>query len=472
MTEEAVELVPEIAPDSVPFSHGDWKDHARNLVEQEQFSELATYLNELYPADIADFLVELGAEKADVVLLGLDHKRQGEILLQLEEHERAKFLDGLSAKQIASIIKQQQSDEIRVLIADLPKETISEVLSRIPLEERILVTELLSYPDNTAGSLMAKEFVAVRETDTVQKAIQTIRKISKETDDIYTVYVLDEDGKFKGHIKLQKLILTSPRVKVKRLVEGDIFPIPVDMDQEEVANFFTRYDFISAPVVDSRGLMLGRITVDDVLAVVREEASEDILRLGGVSADETLSTPLHVASFRRVLWLAINLVTAFMAASVVKLFEGTIERMVLLASLMPIVAGMGGNGATQTMAVIIRGIALGDLEPGRAGRAILREATIGLVNGLAMGAITGIVVWLFTSDAKTAAVVAPIITLALIFNMTIAAFSGAIIPLVLRRFGIDPAIASSIFVTTFTDVGGFFSLLGLAWLALRYFVPA
>lgn len=460
--------VQEIAPETVPFSRGDWKPHAVELLREKKFDELKPYLRELYAADISDFLGELDAEEALAVFQELEAQIQGEVLLELEERERQELLRLMEPRRIARIIKEMQSDQARDLVAALPRASLSQVLNRLPLEERIVITELLSYPDNTAGAIMAKEFVAVREKDTVQKAIQTIRSISRETDDIYTVYVLDDEGRYRGNISLQKLILTSPRARVKKLIEEDLVAVPVDMDQEEVANLFTKYNMISAPVVDSDGLMLGRITVDDILTVVREEASEDILHLGGVSADETLSTPLHISSGRRMLWLAVNLVTAFLAASVVRMFQGTIEKLVLLASLMPIVAGMGGNGASQTMAVIIRSIALGDLTPAYAGRALVREVLIGIANGTALGLFTGLVVYLITEDKHTALLVAPIITLAMLINMIVAAVAGTGVPLILRRLNIDPAIASSIFVTTFTDVMGFFSLLGLAWLALSY----
>ncbi len=460
--------VQEIAPEVVPFSRGDWKPHAVELLREKKFDDLKPYLRELYAADISDFLGELDPDEALAVFLELGTQIQGEVLLELEERERQELLRLMEPRRIARIIKEMQSDQARDLVAALPRASLSQVLNRLPLEERIVITELLSYPDNTAGSIMAKEFVAVQDKDTVQKAIQTIRSISRETDDIYTVYVLDDEGRYRGHISLQKLILTSPRARLKKLIEEDLVAVPVDMDQEEVANLFTKYNMISAPVVDSDGLMLGRITVDDILTVVREEASEDILHLGGVSADETLSTPLHISSGRRMLWLAVNLVTAFLAASVVRMFQGTIEKLVLLASLMPIVAGMGGNGASQTMAVIIRSIALGDLTPARAGRAFFREVLIGVANGTALGVVTGCAVYLITEDKHTALLVAPIITAAMLINMIVAAVAGTGVPLILRRFNIDPAIASSIFVTTFTDVMGFFSLLGLAWLALAY----
>ncbi|HMX57832.1 MAG TPA: magnesium transporter, partial [Leptospiraceae bacterium] len=262
------------------------------------------------------------------------------------------------------------------------------------------------------------------------------------------------------------LILASSRTRVKKIMETELLPIPVNMDREEVAQMFTRYNFISVPVVDAQDVMVGRITVDDILEVVEEEASEDILRMGGVSADETLTSPIFQSSVKRNIWLFVNLLTAFLASSVVSLFEATIEKVVILATLMPIVAGMGGNAASQTMAVIIRNIALGDLSPSGLPRALVREATMGAMNGILQGLITGLGVFLFTGKI----VLACVISAAMIINMMIAATAGTAIPLVLKKLNVDPAIASSIFVTTFTDVCGFMSFLGLARLMLPYLV--
>ncbi len=462
-------------PEQVPFSQDreQFEKFVLQLLEEDRRDELASYLEELYPADLADLLLAAGVEKGLKLLSSFDDETRGEILHELAEDERDAFLEALTAEDIAAAAREQQSDEAAELIGDLDKEKTSEVLALIPPEERILITELLSYPENTAGSIMTKEFVFVRDTDTVKQAIKTIRRVAKETDDVYTVYVLDAEGVYRGHISLKKLMLANSRSRIKKIMEEDLLPIPVDQDQEEVANFFTRYDFITAPVVDSRGFMLGRITADDIMEVMQEEASEDILRMGGViDGDETLSTPIMESSRKRILWLCMNLVTAFIAASVVSFFQSTIEKAVVLAALMPIVAGMGGNAAGQTVAVVIRNIALGELTFSNAGRALTRELTLGILNGLAMGIITGLVVFFLQGgmDAPRKAIaLGMVIASAMLFNMIVAAFAGAAIPLVLKKLRIDPAIASSIFVTTCTDVLGFFAFLGLASLAMRLY---
>ncbi len=442
----------------------EWPDKLEELLERNDPAALNDFLNQLFPADLARLVLSAGFEQGRVVLETLDPETRGEVLLELDDPQRRRYLDALSSTELANIVQAQESDEAVDLLAEMDQETVSEVLSQMPLEERINVAELLSYPENSAGSIMAKEFVAVHENDTVKKAIQTIRKISKEADDIHTVYVLDKEDKYRGHVNLNRLILANTRTRVKRIMEEDLLPIPVEMDREEVANFFTKYSFISAPVVDTHGVMLGRITVDDILDVVQEEASEDILRMGGVGGDETLTTPLLSASLNRITWLAVNLLTAFLASSVVRFFEDTISKVVVLAALMPIVAGMGGNAATQTIAIIVRNIALGQLSFANSSKALKREIILGILNGVTMGSITGVFVYFITGSR----VLGGVICTAMITNMMVAAAAGTAIPVLLKRLNIDPAIASSIFVTTCTDVLGFFTFLGLAFLALPY----
>jgi magnesium transporter len=454
----------EVDLESVSFTRNnpEWEEHLTKLIEEKPERELSDFLKELYPADIAYFMERFEFEDRIFLFDHLDTETQGELLLEFDESVRLRFIEHLSSERMAAIILEQESDAAADILSDLDSERISEVISRLPLNDRVKITELLSYPENTAGSLMAKEFAAVYETDTVQKAIQTLRRISRDTDDIYTIYVVDEEKKYRGHMNLKKLILSNPKTKVRRVMETEILPIPVSMDREEVANFFYRYNFISVPVVDPRGVMIGRITVDDIIDVIEEEANEDILRMGGVSAAETFNTPILASSLKRGTWLAVNLFTAFIASSVVRLFETTIEKAVILAALMPIVAGMGGNAAAQTMTVVIRNIALGELTSANSGKVFRREVLLGLLNGLSMGLLTGVVVFLITSNSVLGAVIAS----AMIFNLIIAAVSGTLIPLILQKLKIDPAIASSIFVTTFTDVLGFSIFLGIAYLAL------
>ena len=474
-TPETLEEVQmELKPESLPFErdHENWEKELRVLITENRDSEIEELLGKLFPADIADLITRLNDEERRRVLIKLDIETRGNILHELDETVRGDAVRSLSAEELAHVVMHQESDEACELLGELDHTDRGDVLSLIAQEDRVRIMELLSYPENTAGNIMSKEFVFIQETDTVQQAMQRIRKELKEDLDFYTVFVLDEGGHYVGHVSFRNLMLASPRTRIKKIIERDLIPIPVTMDQEEVANFFERYDFISAPVVDEQGLMVGRITADDILSVMKDEASEDILRMGGIihSDGAALNEPLLAASARRILWLGMNLITAFIAASVVSLFQGTIAKAVVLAALLPIVAGMGGNAATQTISVVVRGIALGNLSFATAHRALWREMTLGLMNGLALGLVAGTVVFILTSGQEgfgKATALGAIIALAMLCNMFVAALAGASIPLVLERLGIDPAIASSIFVTTCTDVLGFFAFLGLAALALN-----
>jgi len=457
---------PEPRPDDVFLrrEEQEWKEHVRSLLRDEKIEELRAFLHELYASDIAHLIESLEFEEGQAVFAYLPVEEQGAVLYELDEELRERYLkEVLEPESLARILVEQPSDQAADLLEELKLHEVSEVLSQLPHEDRTRVTELLSYPENTAGAIMAKEFVSVQETETVKKAIATLRRQSKDADDIYVVYVVDSEGRYKGHVSLKKLILARPQTRVKRIMEEELLAIPVLTDQEEVANFFTRYDFIAAPVVDDRGVMVGRITVDDVLEVMQEEASEDILRMGGVSGEETLSTPLLRSSLMRASWLVLNLGTAFLSAGVVSLFEGTIQQVVSLAVFLPIVAGMGGNAASQTMALVIRNIALGELTPGKTRKTLRRESLIGLINGVVIGLVCSVFVYLYVRDAELTA----IIFTSLLFNLVVAASAGTLVPIFLRRIKVDPAVASSIFVTTFTDTIGFFVLLGLAYLGLQ-----
>ena len=455
-------------PETLSFTRHqpEWEEHILKLIYRENKDELHAFLKDLFPADIAYLFERLEFEDSLYLFQCLDAKTRGEILLEIDETFRDKIINTILPKDLAEIVAKQESDAATDILADLKFDTLSEVLSYIPFQERSKIAELLSYPENTAGSLMSKEFAAVSEKDTIQKAIQTLRKISKGTEDIYTVYVLDDEGKYRGHLSLKSLILANPHSKVKRIIETELLPIPVDMDREEVANFFDRYNFISLPVVDIRGVMIGRITVDDIIDVIQEEANEDILRMGGVSRDETFNTPILTSSLKRASWLTVNLFTAFIAALVIKSFEATIEKVVILAALMPIVAGMGGNAAGQSMTIIIRNIALGDLTTSNIPKVFRREVILGILNGISMGSLTGIVVYTVTGNI----ILSMVISSAMLFNLIIASISGTIVPYFLTKLKIDPAIASSILVTTFTDVLGFSIFLGFAYISLPFLV--
>jgi magnesium transporter len=285
---------------------------------------------------------------------------------------------------------------------------------------------------------------------------------------VYYLYVVDERKHLVGVLNMRQLLLVAPTTPIKKIMNGDVISVHTDTDQEEVARIVARYNLLGVPVVDDENKLVGVVTVDDVLDVVREEATEDILALAGVRSEEhALSAPARSVRLR-LPWLFVNLATAFVAAAVINKFRGTIEQISVLAALQTIVAGMGGNAATQTLAVVVRGLALGEVTWENARRVVLKESAVGFVNGLANGVVTGLIVWVWQGTASKALVLGGVIAAAMVINLIIAAIAGTLIPLILKRFNADPAISSTVFVTTCTDVGGFLSFLGLATLFVKY----
>ncbi|PJZ55333.1 magnesium transporter [Leptospira adleri] len=436
----------------------EWIEFFQEKIKEADVAFLDRFLALNHPADIAEVLEKLEEDEVFYVFKRCDSELQSSILVEFDEEFQADLISRLQMKEISPILENMETDELSSLISEFPKDKAEEILNSIDQEDSSQIRKQLTFREYTAGRLMNTVFASAVETDTVRKAIIKLRKIARDTDDIYHLYLTDENNVLKGYVKLKNLFLAPLNTKVSRLMKTGFTSIHYDTDQEEVAKIFRKYDLVSAAVVDDLGRILGRITVDDILDIVHEEASEDILRLGGVSEEEKLTSSVLTSVRRRIVWLTINLGTASLAASVVSFFGDTIEKYVLLASLMPIVAGMGGNAGTQSITLIVRNLATGDLTTENWKSAIRKEGLVGLFNGFMVGVTAGLIVYLFTGNTALAAVM----FMALQANLLIAAVIGTSIPLLLRVLGIDPAIASSIFVTTFTDVFGFFCFLGLA----------
>ncbi|MBW7858097.1 MAG: magnesium transporter [Leptonema sp. (in: Bacteria)] len=464
--ETVVEPIRLLDHNRISFTRDDpeWESHLRELIERSDDSELKKFITDLYTSDLAHFFGLLSFDEMSRLFHLLDPEAQGLLLVELDDITKEKLLDILSHEQIATIVGEQQSDTAADILIELSDEQRGRILSKLDPDDRFIVSKLLSYPEGTAGSIMAREFVSVLETDTVKKAISNIRRISRDTDDILNVFVVDKEGRYKGHISLRSLILSRPSTRVLKLMEDELLALPAMMDVEEAANSFTRYDFIIAPVVDERGVLIGRITADDILEVMQDEASEDLLRMGGVSSEETLRTPIWRATLVRVGWLSVNLGMAFVASSVVRFYESTIEKVVILAALMPIIAGLGGNAGSQTIAFTIRNLATGEISKFGTRKVLFREMKIGLLNGISVGILGSTVTYLLTGHA----ILAMLVSVAFFGNMLIAAAIGSSVPIMLEKFKLDPALGSSIFVTACTDMSGFFILLSLAHLFLPY----
>ena len=414
-------------------------------------------VDDLHQSELGDVLEALHPEqrRALVELLGSDFDFSS--LTEVDEAIRLDIVDNLPNAQIAQAVQELDSDDAVYILEDLEKEDQDEILSQLPFTERIRLRRALDYPEETAGRRMQTEFVAVPPFWTIGQTIDYMREDKNLPDRFSQIFVIDPSFKLLGAIDLDQILRTKRAVKVEEIMHETLHAIPATMDQEEAAREFEQYNLLSAAVVDENGRLVGVLTIDDVVDVIQEEAEEDLLRMGGVG-DEELSDTVLATSRSRVPWLLVNLLTAFLAASVIGLFDRTIEHIVALAVLMPIVAGMGGNAGSQTMTVTVRALATRDLDIYNAARIIRRELGVGFVNGVVFAVLIGMVAGFWFRDPNLGGIIAA----AMIINMFAAALAGILIPLVLDRFKIDPAVASAVFVTTVTDCVGFFAFLGLA----------
>jgi len=417
----------------------------------------------LHQSELGHLLEALVPEqrRALVDILGADFDFSA--LTEVDEAIRLEIVDNLPNEQIAQAVQQLDSDDAVYILEDLDEEDQDEILARLPFTERIRLRRSLDYPEETAGRRMQTEFVAVPPFWTVGQTIDYMREDKNLPDRFSQIFVIDPTFKLLGAIDLDQIRRSKRSVKIDDVMHETRHAIPASMDQEEAAREFEQYDLLSAAVVDENDRLVGVLTIDDVVDVIQEEAEEDLLRMGGVG-DEELSDTILTASRSRVPWLLINLLTAFLAASVIGLFDRTIEHIVALAVLMPIVAGMGGNAGSQTMTVTVRALATRNLDMYNAGRIIRREMGVGFLNGIIFAVLIGIVAGTWFQDTNLGGIIAA----AMIINMFVAALAGILIPLLLHRLGADPAVASAVFVTTVTDVVGFFAFLGLAtwWFGL------
>ncbi len=433
-----------------------------DALEEEDSERVYTLLSDISPTDKAELLEKVTPDQRRAFMMGFSQSFEAEAISNLQEDVRRDVLEDMTADQIARIISDLESDDALDLIIPLDDEFQREIMRRLNAKTRIAIEEGLSFPEKSAGRLMQREFVAVPQFWTVGKTLDYIRAAHDTLpDDFYDLVVIDPTYHVVGEIPLNRLVRASRADKIDALSLKETHPIPSTMDQEEVATIFRNEGLASAPVVDDDGRLIGIITYDDVIYVIDEEAEEDILKLAGVKEDDFYSTIMQTAT-SRVRWLLVNLLTAFLAAYVISLFDATIEKIVALAVLMPIVAGMGGNAGTQAMTVAVRALATNELSGANAWRIIGKEAAVGLVNGLLFSILIGLSAGFWFHNVGLGVVIGA----AMITNLIVAGFFGASIPVVLDRIGIDPAVASSVFLTTMTDVIGFFAFLGLATLFL------
>jgi magnesium transporter len=446
-------------------------ESVRRLMRGGSVARAMNVLRKGRPADVAQVLhalPELDRHAVWAALVRSEKQLAAASLSELDLATGVGLLRTLAADEVAQVLQELAPDDAALFIAELPEELREQLLDLMKVEVATDVQELLSFAEGTAGRIMTPDVFALREDLTVGEAISTIQQASRDVEMVYYLYVVDERGHLVGVLNMRQLLLVAPTTPIKRLMNTDVISVRTDTDQEEVADIVAKYNLLGVPVVDEANKLVGAVTVDDVLDVVREEATEDILALAGVRSEEkALSTPRQSVRLR-LPWLLINLATAFLAASVINRFRSTIEQVSVLAALQSVVAGMGGNSATQTLAVVVRGLALGEVTWDNARRVVGKEAVVGLANGLVNGVVAGVFVWLWQGAVGKALVLGGVIAAAMLINLVIAAIAGTLIPLVLKRLNADPAIASTVFVTTCTDVGGFLGFLGLATLLVKY----
>ncbi len=437
------------------------------LIAAREEGPLHDFLAEFHPSDIADLIEELDDDERGIVFRALAPAPAlaAEALAEMEWEEHPEdSLAALDPIQIASLIAELADDDAADLIGELDPEARDRVLAALPSTDAGDIRDLLRYDEESAGGIMTTELVAVMDTLSADEAIDEVRRQAREMGEFYNIFVVDQMQRLQGTLPIRALVTASAGEHVRDLVEPVVATVDAGMDQEEVGRILSRYNLVAVPVLDGYGRLLGRITFDDVIDVIEAETTEDILKFGGVSQEEELRGGWWDAVRSRLPWLFVNLLTAFGAASVVWLFESTIAALPLLAVWMPVIAGMGGNTGTQALAVTVRRLAISQETAGRRWTVVGKELLVGLGNGFAIGLTVAFVAWWLNGSGTLGLVV----MLAMWMNLAVAGFAGAFVPIVLERLNVDPAIASSIFVTTLTDLVGFFLLLGLA---SRFLLP-
>ncbi|MDA9770730.1 magnesium transporter [Emcibacteraceae bacterium] len=449
MLDEVLPVSPELVDEII---------HALEEGDKEQIDFL---LEPLHNADIADVFEQLSDHHRRILTSVIGSEMEPEVLSELDDSTLDDVIAEMDDQDVARAISQMESDDAVHVLEDLDQEEQRKIIDALSYEDRIAIEEGLSYPEDSAGRLLQKNLVSVPGQWSVGKVIDYFKTDKELPNEFYEVFIVDPMHHPIGTVALNKIIRSDRDILISEIMEEELKLVPVEMDQEEVAYLFRHYDLTSMAVVDDSGRLIGMITVDDVVDVIDEEAEEDLMLLSGI-ADTDITESVIEASKNRVIWLIINLATAILASMVIALFDATIEQMVALAVLMPIVASMGGNAGTQTMTVTVRALATRELTTSNAKRIIFREFSIALLNGIIIAVLIGGLSWAWFNSSALGGVMA----VAMIINIIMAGLAGILIPIGLDKINIDPALASSIFVTTITDVIGFFAFLGLAAVVL------
>ena len=424
------------------------------------FVDVQRMLNGLLPADVAHLLESSPPKFRHILWQMVEVDREGEILSEMGDDLQAQFLGQMDATEVAQLTEGLADDDIADILQQLPGHVTREVLTVMDQQDRARLERVMHYPEDLAGGLMNTDTITIRARLTLDVVLRYLRRHTEIPEMTDNLIVVNRSDQFIGLLSLRTLLVSDPAASVREMMLTDVEPIPVDMTDKEVARLFESNDWVSAPVVDNNGTLLGRITIDDVVDVIREDTDRSLMSMAGLDEDADTFAPLMHAAPRRAIWLGINLVTAFIAASVINLFQGTIKEFVFLAVLMPIVASMGGIAGTQTLTLMVRGIALGQVVKNNQTWLINRELVIGLMNGILWAVVVAIAASIWFQQWKIGLIIAA----AMVINLVTAALAGAVLPLLMARAKIDPALAGGVVLTTITDVVGFVSFLGLATL--------
>ncbi|MCG8428871.1 MAG: magnesium transporter [Chromatiales bacterium] len=438
-------------------------ERLQQALDSGALRQASRMLNALRPGEIAHLLEALPLTEREILWGMVDEELDGEVLVHLTDEVRADLISKMNREELLAASSGLDTDDLADLIQEMPFAITREIIASLDQQNRQRLESVLSFPEDTAGGLMNPDTITVRPEVTLDVVMRYLRRLKEQipehTDNLM---VVNRDGKYLGVLPLTILVTHDPDDTVAEVMSLDQKPIPASWEDGQVANRFEQHDLISAPVVDDEGILIGRITVDDVVDVIREEGEHQFMGQAGLSEDEDMFAPVLISTQRRAVWLGINLITAFLASWVIGMFEETIEKVVALAVLMPIVASMGGIAGSQTLTLTIRGIALGQLSGSNTRWLVLKELAVGALNSIIWAAVVAVIAGLWFNSSDIAILIAAAITINLIF----AALTGAILPLALDKVGIDPALAGSVLLTTVTDIVGFLAFLGLATLYL------
>lgn len=447
-----------IVEDLAHRQEGQHQDIIENLVHRQNLVELQRKLEALHPADIAYILEALPLDERLTVWQLVKSDRDGDILLEVSDAVRETLIADMDDHELLAAAKEMDADELADLAAELPRDVVHELMETLDAQQRERVRSALSYEEDQVGALMDFEMVTIREDVSLEVVLRYLRRLKELPGHTDKLFVVDYDGVLKGVLPIKRLLVNDPERDVSEVMAGDPVTFHPDEDAYEAAQAFERYDLVSTPVVDKSGKLIGRLTIDEMVDLIREESESEVLNMAGLREEEDIFASVWKSLRNRWAWLAVNLITAFIASRVIGLFDGSIEKLVALAALMPIVAGIGGNSGNQTITMIVRAMALDQMGTGNSARLLRKEAGVGMLNGLIWGGVIGMVVyWLYGSWS-----LGVVMTAAMTLNLLLAALMGVLIPVTLARMGRDPALGASVMITAVTDSGGFFIFLGLA----------